>query len=108
MWRTVSLYSPNSAEILKTGVFSRQWEDIRSYLRQEINPKSEPNKEARKIWVVNQDEVRRFKNRAGFFIIKTDVISDPTQALALYRQRNTIEMGFNQLKNQLGGRRLRV
>lgn len=87
---------------------SRQWEDIRSYLRQEIDPKSEPHKEARKIWVANQDEVRRFKNRAGFFIIKTDVISDPTQALALYRQRNTIEMGFNQLKNHLGGRRLRV
>lgn len=41
-------------------------------------------------------------------MLKTDVVDDPVVAVTLYRMREYIEQGFDQLKNEVNGRRLRV
>ena len=42
----------------------------------------------------------------GCRAIRTNAVSNPFEALCIYRQRDIIEQGFNQLKNEVGGSRL--
>lgn len=78
------------------------------YLKQVDNPDGNPHMKADKIWVFNQENIERHHKRAGFYMIKTDVVSDPVTAVTLYRMREIIEQGFDQLKHQVNGHRLRV
>lgn len=84
------------------------WQLTKPYLLQVNDPKSSPHKTPEKIWVVNRVEVARFQKRAGYFIMKSDVVDDSKVALTLMRMRTSVEAGFNQLKNETGGRRLQV
>lgn len=40
--------------------------------------------------------------------IRSNIIAAPIEAMKIYRQRNIIEQGFQQLKNEVGGDRLRA
>lgn len=42
----------------------------------------------------------------GCWAIRTNAIVDPFETNSIYRQRDIIEKGFNQLKNEVGGSRL--
>ena len=81
---------------------------VRPLIKKVPNPNSNPHKKAEMHWVIVDEEVKRSFKRAGFFVLKTDCIADAASALKLYRLRGTIEEGFDQLKNELNGRRLRV
>lgn len=48
------------------------------------------------------------KENFGYWILYTDLEKDAVQALLTYRDRNFIEVGFDDIKNSLDGRRLRV
>ncbi|MCL1914832.1 MAG: transposase [Eubacteriaceae bacterium] len=58
---------------------------------------------------VRQEEVDAFKeNRAGFFVIISNIVKDPVLALKLYRGKDAAEKNFDNLKNALDMKRLRV
>ena len=57
----------------------------------------------------NHPEIEAQQNRyAGFFMILTTKIKDPVDALMVYRQKDVVEKCFDNLKNTLDMKRLRV
>jgi transposase len=48
------------------------------------------------------------RSSCGFFVLLTNDIKDPVDALMLYRDKDCIEKGFDDLKNALDMKRLRV
>ena len=77
------------------------WRSVRGYLRQ--NKKAKPTE---LVWSVNFDELKKAVEFMGCRAIRSNVESDPFKALQIYRQREIIERGFDQLKNEVGGSRL--
>jgi len=45
---------------------------------------------------------------AGFYVLLTNDIKDPVEALQVYRNKDSVEKCFDDLKNQLDMKRLRV
>lgn len=80
----------------------------RPYLKQVNDPNSNPHMKPKKRWIFDQASIERHHKRAGFYVLKSDVVSDPVVAVTLYRMRAIIEQGFDQLKHQVNGNRLRV
>ena len=57
----------------------------------------------------NHEAIEKYRNRyAGFYVILTNDIKDPMEALRIYRDKDAIEKCFDDLKNQLDMKRLRV
>jgi transposase len=57
----------------------------------------------------NDEEIQKHRNiYAGFFCILSTVIKDPIEALHTYRTREVVESGFDDMKNQLDMKRLRI
>ncbi len=57
----------------------------------------------------NDEEVQKSRKRyIGFFCILTSAIKDPMDALSIYRAKESVENSFDDLKNQLDMKRLRV
>ncbi len=57
----------------------------------------------------NNDAITKYRNHyAGFFAILTDDIKDPVETLKIYRDKDIVEKCFDDLKNQLDMKRLRV
>lgn len=57
----------------------------------------------------NDEEIQKHRNRyAGFYAILTNDIKDPVQTLIVYRDKDAVEKSFDDLKNQLDMKRLRV
>ena len=77
------------------------WKRVRRYLRE--NKKAKPTE---LVWSVNFDELKKAVEFMGCRAIRSNVESDPFKALQIYRQREIIERGFDQLKNEVGGSRL--
>ncbi len=92
----------------KQPVDQQQMQQARPYLQKVPKADSNIHKEPEKVWDFNPEPIRRFQGRAGYFILKSDVVENPITALSLYRLRSGIEQGFDQLKNSLGGRRMNV
>ena len=68
----------------------------------------ETPKRGRRVLVLDE-EVQAFKMKtAGFFILISNDIKDPLQALKTYRDKDAAEKGFDDLKNVLDMYRLRV
>ena len=80
----------------------------RPYLKEINDPAGDPHKQPRRIWVFNDEEIQRHHRRAGFFVVKSDIVSNPMLAYRLYGMRWGIEQGFDQMKNEINGRRLHV
>ena len=57
----------------------------------------------------NKEAVNRYiKRYAGFQALLTNSIKDPVKALQVYRDKDVVEKSFNDLKNQLDMKRLRM
>jgi transposase len=57
----------------------------------------------------NEEEVRKSRKRyVGFFCILTSAIKDSMDALAVYRAKESVENSFDDLKNHLDMKRLRI
>jgi len=57
----------------------------------------------------NDDEIQKHRKRyAGFFCLLTSVVKDPMEALRIYRAKDAVENSFDDLKNQLDMKRLRI
>ena len=57
----------------------------------------------------NEGEIQKYRNRyAGFFCILSSKLKDPAEALRVYRTKEVVENSFDDLKNQLDMKRLRV
>lgn len=79
------------------------WRKYGRFLREKHNaPKGE------KRWAVNYDALRKATEFNGCQAIRSNIIADPIEAMKIYRQRNIIEQGFRQLKNEVGGDRLQA
>ncbi len=57
----------------------------------------------------NVSEIQKYRNRyVGFFCLLSSKIKDPAEALRVYRTKEVVENSFDDLKNQLDMKRLRV
>jgi transposase len=57
----------------------------------------------------NDEEIQKHRNRyAGFFCILSSKIKDPIEALKIYREKDVVENSFDDLKNGLDMKRLRI
>ena len=79
------------------------WRKFGRFLTEKQNPANGENR-----WAVNYDALRKATEFNGFQAIRSNVIADPIEAMKIYRQRNIIEQGFQQLKNEVGGDRLQA
>lgn len=104
---TAQLISENADEIIrlkdaKRSVPKDLWA---AYSRFVVSVRDKNGKER---WVRNSSKIDEAVESAGYFVLRSNVVSDAFEALAIYRQRNMVEQDFNQLKNWLDGDRLRV
>ena len=57
----------------------------------------------------NNEAIQKHRNRyAGFFVLLSNATKDALEALKIYRNKDVIENSFDDLKNQLDMKRLRV
>jgi len=57
----------------------------------------------------NDEEIQKYRKRyAGFFCILSSKLKDPMEALRVYRQKDAVENSFDDLKNALDMKRLRI
>jgi transposase len=57
----------------------------------------------------NNEAIQQYRNRyAGFYILLSNCIKDPVEALRVYRDKDSVEKCFDDLKNQLDMKRLRI
>jgi transposase len=57
----------------------------------------------------NNEAIAAHRNRyAGFYVLLSNDFKDPLEALAIYRNKDSVEKCFDDLKNQLDMKRLRV
>ena len=69
----------------------------------------ETPKRGRKVIVRDDEAVREYKNNmAGFFVLLSNDIKDSVSALKIYRDKDAAEKGFDDMKNALDAKRLRI
>ena len=68
--------------------------------------KEEHDGKEKKIWEKNLEALRSWERTAGCFVIRSDWLEDPMEALRIYRRRNIVEVAFRQFKVLNGGDRL--
>lgn len=57
----------------------------------------------------NKEAIQKYRNRyAGFYVLLSNDIKDPVEALKVYRNKDNGEKCFDDLKNQLDMKRLRI
>jgi transposase len=57
----------------------------------------------------NNEAIQQYRNNyAGFFTLLSNGIKDPVEALLVYRNKDAVEKCFDDLKNQLDMKRLRI
>lgn len=70
--------------------------------------KEEHDGKEKKIWEKNLEALRFWEHTAGCFVIRSDWLEDPIEALRIYRRRNIVEVAFRQFKVLNGGDRLQA
>ena len=70
--------------------------------------KEEHDGKEKKIWEKNLEALRFWERTAGYFVIRSDWLEDPIEALRMYRRRNIVEVAFRQFKVLNGGDRLQA
>ena len=69
---------------------------------------TETPKRGRKV-AYNEDAIQKYRNRySGFFCVASNKIKQADEALQVYRNKDIVENCFDDLKNQLDMKRLRV
>lgn len=77
------------------------WQSYKRFVKQIKNANGEAT------WVRDNETIKNAVKYAGTFVIRTNSIDDPFEALRVYRLRGTVEQDFNQFKNWVDGDRLR-
>ena len=77
------------------------WQSYKRFVKQIKNANGEAT------WVRDNEAIKNAVKYAGTFVIRTNSIDDPFEALRVYRLRGTVEQDFNQFKNRVDGDRLR-
>ena len=77
------------------------WQSYKRFVKQIKNANGEAT------WVRDNEAIKNAVKYAGTFVIRTNSIDDPFEALRVYRLRGTVEQDFNQFKNWVDGDRLR-
>ena len=77
------------------------WQSYKRFVKQIKNTNGEAT------WVRDNEAIKNAVKYAGTFVIRTNSIDDPFEALRVYRLRGTVEQDFNQFKNWVDGDRLR-
>lgn len=77
------------------------WKRVKPFLYENKHPKDRDS-----VWSIRDEKLREAVRFMGCRAIRTNAVSNPFEALCIYRQRDIIEQGFNQLKNEVGGLRL--
>lgn len=85
-----------------------QWPAVKALVRKVIDPNSNPHMQSETMWVPNTQEFDRRYALAGVFALRSNCLSDPIEALRLYRDRNCVETAFRFLKNGINGDRLGI
>lgn len=96
----------NADQILKHKANSKEvppelWQSYKRFVKQIKNANGEAT------WVRDNEAIKNAVKYAGTFVIRTNTIDDPFEALRVYRLRGTVEQDFNQFKNWVDGDRLR-
>ena len=82
------------------------WDDWNFVARFITERKEEHDGKEKKIWEKNLEALRSWERTAGCFVIRSDWLEDPIEALRIYRRRNIVEAAFRQFKVLNGGDRL--
>lgn len=97
----------NAADIIEVKangdkVPSDQWDNYSRYLveRKDAEEKS--------VWMIDTAKMDQAAERATQFVLRSNCITNPFEALEIYRNRGIVEQDFNQMKNWVDGDRLRV
>lgn len=77
------------------------WKRVKPFLYENKHPKDGDS-----VWSIRDEKLREAVRFMGCRAIRTNAVSNPFEALCIYRQRDIIEQGFNQLKNEDGESRL--
>lgn len=77
------------------------WKRVKPFLYENKHPKDGDS-----VWSIRDEKLREAVRFMGCRAIRTNAVSNPFEALCVYRQRDIIEQGFNQLKNEVGESRL--
>ena len=77
------------------------WQSYKRFVKQIKNANGEAT------LVRDNEAIKNAVKYAGTFVIRTNTIEDPFEALRVYRLRGTVEQDFNQFKNWVDGDRLR-
>ena len=77
------------------------WQSYKRFVKQIKNANGEAT------WVRDNEAIKNAVKYAGTFVIRTNSIDDPFEALRVYRLRGTVEQDFNHFKNWVDGDRLR-
>lgn len=56
----------------------------------------------------NQDSIEEYNRNAGFLVIVSNHVKDSHEALRVYREKETAESGFDDIKNEMDLKRLRI
>ena len=90
--------------LLKTArrVPSDLWDAYRRFIKERVD------EQGRKLWALDTTKMDQTAERASHFVLRSNCINDPFEALRIYRARGLVEQDFNQLKNWVDGDRLRV
>ena len=81
---------------------SDQWDNYGRYLVERNNDDGSTS------WMIDTAKMDEAAERATQFVLRSNCISNPFEALEIYRQRGFVEQDFNQMKNWVDGDRLRV
>ena len=76
------------------------WQRVRPFLIENRRAKDD-----QPVWSVNYNELKAAVEFKGCHAIRTNTETDCFKALKTYRERQVIEQGFDQLKNEVGGSR---
>ena len=75
------------------------WRSYSKFIEQNKNTKQ---------WALKSSAVEKACRFNGYFVLRTNVVDDPFDALIIYRERNIVECAFRQFKELNGGDRLRA
>lgn len=78
------------------------WDAYRRFIKERVDD------QGRKLWALDTTKMDQTAERASHFVLRSNCINDPFEALRIYRARGLVERDFNQLKNWVNGDRLRV
>lgn len=78
------------------------WDAYRRFIKERVD------EQGRKLWALDTTKMDQTAERASHFVLRSNCINDPFEALRIYRARGLVEQDFNRLKNWVDADRLRV